>query len=98
LEGGTYLNIGGFLLMTNDLFDFGFTALDELDIEADSESVQLLNSENSSLQKRLDGVYYAILPLLENLKKNPEKEYIHWPNRIEKINEFKTKLENLYKG
>jgi hypothetical protein len=84
--------------MTNDLFDFGFTALDELDIEADSESVQLLNSENSSLQKRLDGVYYAILPLLENLKKNPEKEYIHWPNRIEKINEFKTKLENLYKG
>jgi hypothetical protein len=84
--------------MTNDLFDFGFTALDELDIEADSESVQLLNSENSSLQKRLDDVYYAILPLLENLKKNPEKEYIHWPNRIEKINEFKTKLENLYKG
>ncbi len=22
-----------------------------------------------------------ILPLLYNLKKNPEKEYIHWPNR-----------------
>ena len=23
-----------------------------------------------------------ILPLLYNLKKNPEKEYIHWPNRL----------------
>jgi hypothetical protein len=22
-----------------------------------------------------------ILPLLLNLKKNPEKDYIHWPNR-----------------
>lgn len=26
-----------------------------------------------------------ILPLLVNLMKNPEKEYIHWPNRAEKI-------------
>ena len=84
--------------MTDDIFDFGFTALDDTDIENGSESVQLLNTENSSLQKRLDGVYYAILPLLENLKKNPEKEYIHWPNRVEKINEFRIKLDKLYKG
>jgi hypothetical protein len=26
-----------------------------------------------------------ILPLLVNLMKSPEKEYIHWPNRAEKI-------------
>jgi tetrahydromethanopterin S-methyltransferase subunit G len=26
-----------------------------------------------------------ILPLLSNLMKNPQKEYIHWPNRSEKL-------------
>jgi len=26
-----------------------------------------------------------ILPLLTNLMKNPQKEYIHWPNRTEKL-------------
>jgi hypothetical protein len=26
-----------------------------------------------------------ILPLLTNLMKNPQKEYIHWPNRSEKL-------------
>jgi len=30
---------------------------------------------------KLKDVEDLILPLLLNLKKNPEKEYIHWPNR-----------------
>lgn len=31
--------------------------------------------------QKLRDVEDMILPLLANLKKNPEKEYIHWPNR-----------------
>ena len=30
---------------------------------------------------KLVQVENLILPLLYNLQKNPEKEYIHWPNR-----------------
>lgn len=31
--------------------------------------------------EKLSQVEDLILPLLYNLKKNPEREYIHWPNR-----------------
>jgi hypothetical protein len=49
-------------------------------------------------QDRLDNLYNAIQPLLTNLKKNPEKEYILWPNRLDKIEEFETYIQNIYKG
>jgi hypothetical protein len=35
---------------------------------------------------KLKEVESLILPLLYNLMKNPEKEYIHWPNRVAIIN------------
>ena len=43
-------------------------------------------------------LYSSILPLLEQLKKNPEKEYIYWPNRVEKIEQFEQHLLNIYNG
>ena len=49
-------------------------------------------------QSRLDKLYNSVVPLLNNLKKNPEKEYILWPNRLEKIELFETKLQQIYKG
>lgn len=36
-------------------------------------------------KEKLIEVETLILPLLINLMKNPEKEYIHWPHRSEKI-------------
>jgi len=79
--------------MADDLlkFDFGFTAVDESELEA----VQQISTKASSteaevkvLEDKLNNLYNAILPLLSNLKKNPEKEYILWPNRTEKIEAF----------
>ena len=35
----------------------------------------------SDVASKLKDVEMLILPLLQNLKKNPEKDYIHWPNR-----------------
>ena len=67
--------------MADDLlkFDFGFTAVDESELEA----VQQISTKASSteaevkvLEDKLNNLYNAILPLLSNLKKNPEKEYI----------------------
>jgi len=37
------------------------------------------------VKAKLNALEKLILPLLVNLMKNPEKEYIKWPNRVEKI-------------
>jgi hypothetical protein len=39
-----------------------------------------------------------IMPLLVNLMKNPEKEYIYWPNRTEKIQDQIDKVLLLTRG
>jgi len=43
-----------------------------------AEHKALLEQEVSLKLREVEDL---ILPLLYNLKKNPEKEYIHWPNR-----------------
>lgn len=83
--------------MSNELFDFGFTAVDETELEA-FQQLESVVSEADDVQTRLDNLYNAILPLLTNLKKNPEKEYILWPNRLDKIEEFESYIQNIYKG
>ena len=54
---------------------------------------KILNADNSGMvnehrtliendvSTKLRDVEDLVLPLLYNLQKNPEKEYIHWPNR-----------------
>ena len=88
--------------MSDDLdFDFGFTAVDEEELEA----VQKVNkkaeesqSTATSVQDKLDKLFNAIVPLLTNLKKNPEKEYILWPNRLEKVEQFEDHIQKIYKS
>jgi len=42
-------------------------------------------------------LYNAILPLLSNLKANPEKDYIYWPNRTEKVEAFEDLIAGIIK-
>ena len=84
-----------------DFFDFGFTAVDEDElqtVQAATSQVSAVQEEAKSVQERLDNLYNAITPLLNNLKKNPEKEYILWPNRLEKVEQFEDHLQAIYKG
>lgn len=84
-----------------DIFDFGFTAVNEDELEAVQKAQQQITTESTTaqtLQERLDNLYNAVTPLLNNLKKNPEKDYILWPNRLEKVEEFETYLQKIYKG
>jgi hypothetical protein len=84
-----------------DIFDFGFTAVDEDELSAVKEAKTTLTEVSSTAettQERLDKLYNAITPLLSNLKANPEKEYILWPNRTEKIEAFEAKLFDIYMG
>jgi hypothetical protein len=81
----------------NDLFDFGFTAVDESELEA-FQQLENASEAVDETQTRLDNLYNAIQPLLANLKMNPEKEYILWPNRLDKIEQFETHIQSIYKG
>lgn len=77
-----------------DIFDFGFTAVDEDELDA----VKTVKSEASSSDDKLNSLYNAIIPLLNNLKKNPEKDYILWPDRLNKVEQFEDHLTKIYKG
>lgn len=83
--------------MIND-FDFGFTAVDEQELEAVQAVAQKAHDSQSAaneLEKKIDSLYNAIIPLLANLKKNPEKDYIYWPKRTAKIEQFEDVLRKI---
>jgi hypothetical protein len=84
----------------SDIFDFGFTAVDEHELEAVQQAQTVANELStgaSDLEERLNGLYNAILPLLSNLKANPEKDYIYWPNRVEKVEAFEDHISKFVK-
>lgn len=85
-------------------FDFGFSFVDE-DYEEVKEVSNKLQREYSNsqeqvedLQKRLDLLHRSIIPFLDNLCKNPEKSTILWPNRVEKIEQYKKRLQQIVEG
>jgi uncharacterized protein Yka (UPF0111/DUF47 family) len=87
--------------MADDLFDFGFTIVDEQELEAVQQAtakVETVSTSVSETQDRLDKLYNAITPLLNNLKKNPEKDYILWQNRLEKVEQFEDYIQKIYQG
>ena len=52
----------------------------------------------AEVQANLKELEQLIMPLLVNLMKNPEKEYIYWPNRTAKIQEQIDKVLTLTRG
>ena len=99
--------------MSDDTFDFGFTAttVEELDFIQQSKSdhqeetdllfnrIEKVEKENESANNKLDKLYNAILPLLTNLEKDADtREYLYWPNRTEKIEQFRKHLKSIKEG
>ena len=85
----------------SDIFDFGFTAVDESELESVTKAqadAADLNHTAEETQDKLNKLYNAIIPLLTNLKANPEKDYILWPKRLEKVEAFEDMLQKIYKG
>ena len=85
--------------MADDFFDFGFTAVDESELDAvkqAKDTAQKMAVGVDATQDKIDRLYNAITPLLNNLKKNPEKDYILWPNRVEKVDQFEDMLRKIY--
>ena len=76
--------------------DFGFTAMDADELASvDTKIVEKTTTATEVIEK-LDNF---IRPLLENLAKDSDKDYIYWPNRSEilfkKLEELDTIQENI---
>jgi hypothetical protein len=80
-----------------DIFDFGFTAVDESELEAVQKAAEV-STAAEAVEEKLRKLYEAIQPLLKNLKANPDKDYIYWPNRIEKVQAFETHIKKIVEG
>ena len=74
--------------MNDEEHDFGFSFTDEQEIIAIAAPVD----------DRAERLRSMIMPLLMNLKKNPEKEYIHWPNRGPIIDKQIEKITAITRG
>lgn len=70
--------------MSEDIDDFGFTFSDTNEIHAQSRAL---------VEDKVQGLRKMIIPLLNNLKKNPEKDTIVWPDRVKKIDAFIKKMD-----
>jgi hypothetical protein len=82
-------------------FDFGFSMVDEdeLDIVKDVKThASATEAEVDKYKEKCDNLYNMITPLLNNLAKNPEKDYIKWDgaDRLKKIEQFRDKLDEVY--
>jgi hypothetical protein len=92
--------------------DFGFSLVSEQELKAHEELLKKKVEEQSQvvqqttkqmeqnsieLQGKLMGLRNMIMPLLLNLSKDPEKTYILWPDRAEKIQAFIKKVDDYIK-
>lgn len=62
-----------------------------------ASQVSELQLTQAQMQEKLEGLVKMFNPLLNNLMQGPDKEYIYWPDRVEKIKKFKQKIENYIK-
>lgn len=75
-------------------FDFGFTSVDESDIN--KEVLEEIAGTSDLYKARLHKMHKMITPLIKNLMADADtKAYIHWPNRKEKLQQFQKQLDDL---
>ena len=86
-------------------FDFGFSVVDADELDAVTSVKQEVAQATSTAfqwqaqadewKNKAEAIYDAVIPLLNNLQSNEDKEYIYWPNRSVKIDQFKLKLQQV---
>ena len=80
--------------------DFGFSLVSEKELKAHEqmlkkkvdEQSKIVEQTTAQMQDKLHGLRDMIMPLLNNLAKDPEKQYILWPDRAKKIQAFIKKV------
>ena len=75
--------------------DFGFAALDADELKAVDSSISSSTTQANAIIEKLDDF---VRPLLENLAKDSDKDYIYWPNRVDTINKKILELDKIEAG
>ena len=81
--------------MSIEYNDFGFTAMDAEELASVDTKIVEKTTTATEVIKNLDDF---IRPLLENLAKDSDKDYIYWPNRVDIINKKIAELDELQKN
>lgn len=85
----------------DDDFDFGFNLVDSDELE-EVQKARTQASEYSSLAQgqgqKVERIMNMLEPLFRNLKSSPEKPYVYWPDRVDRINAFWEKLNEVANG
>lgn len=95
--------VGPNLMKFETADDFGFSTMEVETIKSlpevtgdIKESMVRAGDAKTAAEQRTQDMFDAIMPLLNNLLKDADKNpYIHWPNRSEKIEAFKRKLQTI---
>ena len=75
--------------------DFGFAALDADELKTVDSTINSSTTAANSIIEKLDDF---VRPLLENLAKDSDKDYIYWPNRVDVINKKILELDKIKAG
>lgn len=100
-------------IQLNEDDDFGFSLVSEEELKArEAELEARINEQSQVVQKvvqqvaqsetemkdKLNGLRNMIMPLLNNLAKDPTKTYVFWPDRAIKIKAFIDKVNKYVDG
>jgi hypothetical protein len=85
------------LTINEEDYDFGFSLVSEDEMKAREDkaaasAVAPHAAKAEDAEQRLNNVMKMVLPFLNNLAKDSEKDYIYWPDRSKKMKEFIEKL------
>lgn len=100
-----YLKVGKKMKL-DESNDFGFSLVSETELKSHEEQLKKEIEKQSRVVKqteeqytdKLHGLRDMIMPLLNNLAKDPEKTYILWPDRSAKIKAFIEKINKYVDG
>ena len=86
----------------NNYWDFSFKpVVEELQRTEEEFKKKFANQQVkheltlTEYKHKLETLHDLIMPLLVNLTKDPDKTYISWPSRAEKVNAFIDKINTL---
>ena len=84
-----------------DNLDFGFSLVDEDELKSLERELTKQNEQVSKIastyKDKYETLHRLFMGLLAKMSEDPKKSYIHWPNRMEKINEMIRFINDLEK-
>jgi hypothetical protein len=54
-----------------------------------------VKNKETVLNNKISKIREHVMPLLQNLSEEPDKDYIHWENRVPQVNYFIKKLNEI---